>query len=117
MKRLILLVLVIIALWGCDEFEGPVYSRGEYRVEGQGTANLDYDNLDDLGAERLYHVALPWSKAYTFEPDGQDYYLGAQSNDSLGILIVSLWVDGVLVETKCIRNPYGFVAIYGMLAE
>lgn len=110
MKKLVLVLLLVVLLAGCETGITQVYYTAEYRAEGTvASANVTF------GVSQYFNQPLPWTSIYVYAQSGDGFYLSAQSNDASGNLTVTALVDGIPVATQTTNDPFGFVAVYGVV--
>ena len=111
MKRIGAILLLVVMLAGCNWWTyHPEYSTVEYRVEGTvARANIAWQGAS------MNNVVLPWYMGEEEAPAGKSLFLSAQGLDAAGTLTATLLVDGVPVATETTAEPFGFVAVYGVV--
>ena len=112
---LLFLILTTLLLVSC---EGYLHT---FTHEVTGTAartNITYQGPKSEDYTQLLNQSLPWSLEVSYiEPYdvGNSYYLSAHKleSDSVGTVIVTVYIDGVLYQTEQTSDSFGFVAVYG----
>ena len=79
-----------------------------YRVDGTQRASLTYTNA--TGGTEQHDVKLPWT--ITFQGRyGEFLYLSAQDNGYNGAIVVSISVNGRIVEDATSTEQYGIASV------
>ena len=118
---ILFLIPTVIFLFSCKGESGTPPIQRPFIYEITGTAvrvDLKYQDPRRGDYTQVFNRTLPWSiELFYLEPDdvGNSYYLSAQKleSDSVGTVIVTIYVDGALQKTQQTSDSFGFVAVYG----
>lgn len=109
-------LLMVLGLWlgvalfccGGGQFSGTSNYKVTYRVDGKGPASVVYTNAS--GSTEMREVTLPWAEEFTGRY-GEHLYLSAQDKGGVGLIVVSITVNGHIVRDATSKGEYTIATV------
>ena len=93
MKKILLVVLPLLLVLGCEEAEPKIWDV-KYKVSGSGGSfDVTISNKDD-GTSQYDNVSSGWTYSFSTGDDGRFLYVSAQNQNNSGSVTTKIYVDG-----------------------